>query len=91
LSVERDHGHNKSTSFADLLDRPVAVARAGGPALDDLGRFEDHPVDALPLGLLRSLRLPLVQARFTQAHAVRKRIEHPGVAETEKWLGMTAV
>jgi hypothetical protein len=28
---------------------------------------------------------------FTQALAVRKRIEHPGVAETEKWLGITAV
>jgi hypothetical protein len=28
---------------------------------------------------------------FTQALAVHKRIEHPGVAETEKWFAMTAV
>src|SRR5262249_17044220 len=29
----------------------------------------------------------LAQRAFTQALAVRKRIEHPGVAETERWLG----
>ena len=33
----------------------------------------------------------LAHRAFTQALAVRKRIEHPGVAETEKWLGITAV
>ena len=33
----------------------------------------------------------LAHRAFTQALAVRKRIEHPGVAETEKWLAMTAV
>ena len=32
----------------------------------------------------------LAHRAFTQALAVRKRIEHPGVAETEKWLAMTA-
>jgi hypothetical protein len=31
----------------------------------------------------------LAHRAFTQALAVRNRIEHPGVAETEKWLGMT--
>ena len=30
----------------------------------------------------------LAQRAFTQALAVRKRIEHPGVAESEKWLGL---
>ena len=33
----------------------------------------------------------LAHRAFTQALAVRKRIEHPGVADTEKWLAMTAV
>ena len=33
----------------------------------------------------------LAHRAFTQALAVRKRIEHPGVAETEKWLAMTGV
>ena len=33
----------------------------------------------------------LAHRAFTQALAVRKRIEHPGVAETERWFGMTAV
>ena len=32
----------------------------------------------------------LAQRAFTQVLAVRKRIEHPGVAETERWLGMVA-
>ena len=32
----------------------------------------------------------LAHRAFTQALAVRKRIEHPGVAETERWLGMVA-
>ena len=31
----------------------------------------------------------LARRAFTQALAVRKRIEHPGAAETERWLGMT--
>lgn len=30
----------------------------------------------------------LAHRTFTQALEVRKRIEHPGVAETEKWSGM---
>jgi tetratricopeptide (TPR) repeat protein len=30
----------------------------------------------------------LAHRAFTQALAVRQRIEHPGVAETERWLGM---
>ena len=33
----------------------------------------------------------LAHRAFTQALAVRKRIEHPGVAETERWLAMTGV
>jgi hypothetical protein len=33
----------------------------------------------------------LAQRAFTQALAVRKRIEHPGIAEAEKWLAMTGV
>ena len=33
----------------------------------------------------------LAHRAFTQALAVRKRIEHPGIAETEKWLAMTVV
>ena len=33
----------------------------------------------------------LAQRAFTQALAVRKRIEHPGVADTAKWLAMTVV
>jgi hypothetical protein len=33
----------------------------------------------------------LAHRAFTQALAVRKRIEHPGVAETEKWLAMTGL
>ena len=32
----------------------------------------------------------LAQRAFTQALAVRKRIEHPGVAETERWLAIAA-
>lgn len=32
----------------------------------------------------------LAHRAFTQALAVRKRIEHPSVAETERWLGMVA-
>ena len=32
--------------------------------------------------------LELAHRAFTQALAVRKRIEHPGVAETQKWLAM---
>jgi hypothetical protein len=32
----------------------------------------------------------LAHRAFTQAFAVRKRIEHPGVAETEKWLARTS-
>jgi tetratricopeptide (TPR) repeat protein len=30
----------------------------------------------------------LARRAFTQALAVRQRIEHPGVAETERWLGL---
>jgi hypothetical protein len=30
----------------------------------------------------------LARRAFTRALEVRKRIEHPGVAETERWLGM---
>jgi tetratricopeptide (TPR) repeat protein len=33
----------------------------------------------------------LAQRAFTQALAVRKRIEHPGVGETKKWLAMVGV
>jgi hypothetical protein len=33
----------------------------------------------------------LAHRAFTQALAVRRRIEHPGVAETEKWLRMVEV
>jgi hypothetical protein len=32
----------------------------------------------------------LTHRAFIQALAVRKRIEHPGVAETEKWLAKSA-
>ncbi len=34
--------------------------------------------------------LPLAQRAFTRALEVRRRIEHPGVSETERWLARTA-